>query len=91
LKRETDDVYREKDIQTKAGKKNVHKKTHTKDKDNANLGHVGGLVDVRSGPRTGVNHQVYNGKMGYHESIEEEIKTTKYLIEYMNNNKKTIK
>ena len=91
LKRETDKIYRGKDIQTKAGKKNAHKKKHTKDgADNKNVTKIGGLVDVRMGPRTGASHQVYNGKMAYHESIESEIEAMKYLIEYMDNNKKII-
>ncbi len=75
---------------------NAYKKTHTKDKSNANPTKPGGLAKLTtSGESKHINggkvsNQIENGKVSYYESINNEIDTVKYLIEYMNNNKNKI-
>lgn len=82
--------------QMNTGRENTYKKTHTKDKDNANPTKVGGLANMKT---TGDNKhvaggrtvdQVSNNRVQYYESIDSELEGIKYLIEYMNNNKKKI-
>lgn len=74
--------------QMRAGKENSFKKTHTKDNDNANPTKVGGNVKITSsGEHSKVSDQIENNRVQYYESIEDEIQSMRYLIEYMDNNK----
>lgn len=66
-----------------AGRENQFKKTHTKDKDNANPTGVGGIPKMNKGS---MKDKIMNNKEVYNESINNEIKEIKYLIEYMDNN-----
>lgn len=82
--------------QMKSGRENTYKKTHEKDKDNANPDKVGGLANFNTtgdgkhvaGGKT--TDQIENNRVQYYESIESEIEEMRYLIEYMNNNKQKI-
>lgn len=82
--------------QMNSGRENVYKKTHEKDKNNVNVDKVGGLAKFKttgdgkhvSGGKT--KDQINNNRVQYYESIESEIKSMRYLIEYMNNNKNKI-
>jgi len=75
--------------QMKAGRENTYKKTHTKDNDNANPTKVGGNVKMTSsGDHSKVSDQIDNNRVAYYESIDKELDGIKYLIEYMNKNKK---
>lgn len=77
--------------QMKVGRENVFKKTHTKDRDNANPTKVGGLAKMTSsGEHSKTSDQIENNRVQYYESIDIELNNIKYLIEYMNNNKKPI-
>ena len=71
----------------KKGGGNNFKDTHKKDRDNANPTAVGGIPDVR----TMVNgRHIVNNTVGYvKEEYEKEMSKMRYLIEYMDNNKKT--
>lgn len=64
---------------------NAYKDTHSKDKDNVNPTKVG-IPKIHKG---GVQRQIMTNKV-YYESIDTEIDSIRYLIEYMNNNKKQI-
>jgi hypothetical protein len=91
LKQEADAVDRPKRIimQTdgQGDKKggNAFKDTHTKDRDNANPTAVG-IPKIHKG---GVQRQIMTNKV-YYESIDTEIDDIRYLIEYMDNNKKQL-
>lgn len=62
---------------------NAFKNTHKKDNDNADPTRVR-IPKIKGGSR-----EIMSNKVTY-ESIEEEIEAARYLIEYMNNNKKNI-
>ena len=64
---------------------NFLKGTH-KDNDNSNLSDVGGLPSPHKGS---MRRQIMTGQMQY-ENIDKEIEAARYLIEYMNNNKKQL-
>jgi hypothetical protein len=68
-----------------AGRENQFIKKHTKDKDNANPTAVGGLPKINKG---NISRKIMSNKEVYNESINTEINKIKYLMEYMNNNKK---
>jgi hypothetical protein len=66
------------------GMDNQYKKTHTKDKYNANPTKIGGLAKLTSnGEHSKASDQVYNSRVQYYESIENEVKEIKRLIEYL--------
>ena len=89
LDQETKRVDAGKRIQMNAGKSNSFKKTHTKDRSNVNPTKIGGLAKITSdGEHSKTSDQIYNNRTTYYESLEKEIDSIKYLIEYMNNNKK---
>jgi hypothetical protein len=69
------------------GKKggNAYKDTHSKDRDNANPTGVG-MPKVHKGS---MRRQIMTNKVQY-ESINSEIDDIRYLIEYMDNNKKQL-
>jgi hypothetical protein len=73
------------DGQGKKAGGNAFKDTHTKDRDNADPTRVR-LPKVHKG---GVQRQIMTNKV-YYESIESEIDSIRYLIEYMNNNKQIL-
>ena len=91
LNKEIDAVDRPKRIvmQTdgQGGKKggNAYKDTHSKDKDNADPTRVR-IPKVHKGS---MQRQIMTNKVQY-ESIDSEIDSIRYLIEYMNNNNKKI-
>lgn len=85
IKKEQETDYTIKDEKRKGGLQNEFIKTHTKDKDNANPTEVGGVPLVTKG---NTFDKIMSGKDIYNENIEKEINEIKYLIEYMNNNKK---
>lgn len=91
LKQEADAVDRPKRIimQTdgQGGKSggNAFKDTHEKDRDNADPTRVR-MPKIHKG---GVQRQIMTNKV-YYESIESEIDGIRYLIEYMDNNKKQL-
>jgi len=62
---------------------NAFKDTHKKDNDNADP------TRVRIPKINGGSREIMSNKVTY-ESVEEEIEAARYLIEYMNNNKKNI-
>lgn len=62
---------------------NAFKDTHEKDNDNADPTRVR-MPKIKGGSR-----EIMSNKVTY-ESIEDEINAARYLIEYMNNNKKNI-
>jgi hypothetical protein len=64
-----------------AGRENEFIKTHDKDHDNANPTAVGGLPKINKG---NISRKIMSGKEVYNE----EIRQIRYLIEYMDNNKK---
>ena len=70
-----------------AGRENQFIKTHEKDRDNANSTAIGGLPKMTSGS---INKKIMTNKEVYNENLSKEISFIKYLIEYMNNNKKII-
>ena len=66
---------------------NNFKDTHKKDRDNANPTAVGGIPDVRTMAN---GRHIVNNTVGYvKEEYEKEMSKMRYLIEYMDNNKKT--
>jgi hypothetical protein len=72
-----------KEVGMKAGRENEFKKNHGKDKHNTNP------TGVRLPRFTGsVSKLISSNKPVYKESLDKEISKMKYLIEYMNNNKK---
>ena len=68
-----------------AGRENQFIKKHEKDRDNANPTAVGGIPKVNKG---NVKDKIMTNKEVYNEGITKEISEIRYLIEYMNNNKK---
>ena len=71
----------------KKGGGNNFKDTHEKDRDNANPTAVGGIPDVRTMAN---GRHIVNNTVGYvKEEYEKEMSKMRYLIEYMDNNKKT--
>jgi hypothetical protein len=70
-----------------AGRENQFIKTHEKDRDNANPTAIGGLPKMHKGS---INKKIMTNKEVYNENLSKEISFIKYLIEYMNNNKKII-
>ena len=85
LKTDRDAIYSVKKTGMDAGRENQFLKTHTKDKDNANPTAVGGLPKIGKGS---ISRKIMTNKEVYNESINEEINQIRYLMEYMNNNKK---
>jgi hypothetical protein len=69
------------------GIENAFIKNHTKDKDNANPTKVN-IAKPHKGKQS---DNIFNDRVVYAESIENELSKIKYLIEYMNNDKKIIK
>jgi len=66
---------------------NNFKATHKKDRDNANPTAVGGIPEVRTMAN---GRHIVNNTVGYvKEEYEKEMSKMRYLIEYMDNNKKT--
>ena len=86
LKTDRDSIHNEKKTRMDAGEENQFKKEHEKDRDNANPTGVS-LPSIHKGS---VNRQIMTNKVAYNESIEKQINSIKYLIEYMNNNKTKI-
>jgi len=68
-----------------AGRENQFIKTHKKKHDNANPTAVGGIPKIGKGS---VYRKIMQNKEVYNESINKEIEKIRYLIEYINNNKK---
>ena len=82
LTKERDAIYNVKKTKMDAGQENQFKKEHTKDRDNSNPTGLN-LPNMHKGS---MNRQIMSNKVTYNE----EIKTIKYLIEYMDNNKTKI-
>ena len=85
VKTAKDANHQQKKIGMDAGRENQFIKTHTKDKDNANPTSVGGVPKMSKGS---INRKIMSNKEVYNEGIQKEISEIRYLIEYMNNNKK---
>jgi len=68
-----------------AGRENQFIEKHEKDRDNANSTAVGGVPKVNKGS---IKDKIMTNKEVYNEGISKEISEIRYLIEYMNNNKK---
>jgi hypothetical protein len=85
IKKEQQIDYKIKDEKRKGGLENQFLKKHEKDRDNANPTQVGGVPLVTKGNTL---DKITSGNDIYNESVEKEINEIKYLIEYMNNNKK---
>lgn len=85
LKNDRNAIYSVKKTGMDAGRENQFLKTHKKDKDNANPTAVGGLPKINKG---NISRKIMSNKEVYNESINTEINQIRYLIEYMNNNKK---
>lgn len=68
-----------------AGRENQFIKNHEKDHDNANPTGIGGIPKVNKGS---MKDKIMTNKEVYNEEINKEISNIRYLIEYMNNNKK---
>jgi len=85
VKTAKDANHQQKEIGMKAGRENQFIKTHSKDKDNANPTAVGGVPKMTKGS---INRKIMSNKEVYNEGIQQEISEIRYLIEYMNNNKK---
>ena len=85
VKTAKDANYQQKKTGMDAGRENQFIKTHTKDKDNTNPTAVGGVPKMTKGS---INRKIMSNKEVYNEGIQQEISEIRYLIEYMNNNKK---
>jgi hypothetical protein len=85
LKTDRDAIYNKKKTGMNAGRENEFIKKHEKDKYNANPTAIGGLPKINKGS---ISRKIMQNKEVYNESINNEIKQIKYLMEYMNNNKK---
>jgi hypothetical protein len=81
LRKAIDNVKR---TRMKAGEENQYKKTHTKDRDNANPTNVN-KANVQTS-----SDEIMDNRTTYSESYENEIDKMRYLIEYMDNNKTKI-
>jgi hypothetical protein len=68
-----------------AGRENQFIKKHEKDRDNSNPTGVGGIPKINKGS---IKDKIMTNKEVYNEEITKEISEIRYLIEYMNNNKK---
>lgn len=68
-----------------AGRENQFIKKHKKDRDNANPTGVGGVPKLTNGS---ISDKIMTNKEVYNEEIAKEISEIRYLMEYMNNNKK---
>lgn len=86
IHKEQDADYRKKKVGMDAGRENQFIKKHEKDRDNANPTGVGGVPKMNKGS---VNRKIMTNKEVYNEGLTSEISEIKYLIEYMNNDKKT--
>lgn len=87
LKKDTTAIRSTKKIGMDTGRENQFLRSHEKDKDNANpTGANSGMVKIANGT---MYRKVMTGKEVYNESIQTEIAQIRYLMEYMNNNKKT--
>jgi hypothetical protein len=78
--------YNVKKVGMDAGRENQFIKKHDKDRDNANPTAVGGIPKMTKGS---IKDKIMTNKEVYNEEITKEISKIKYLMEYMNNNKKT--
>lgn len=86
LKKDRTAIHSTKKIGMDTGRENQFLRTHEKDKDNANpTGANSGMIKINKGT---MYRKVMSGKEVYNESINTEIAQIKYLMEYMNNNKK---
>ena len=85
VKTAKDANYQQKKTGMDAGRENQFIKRHEKDKDNANPTAVGGVPKMTKGS---INRKIMSNKEVYNEGIQKEISEIRYLIEYMNNNKK---
>jgi hypothetical protein len=85
LKTNRDSIHNVKKTGMDAGRENQFIKKHEKDRDNANPTAVGGIPKIGKGS---VHRKIMTGKEVYNESINKEIKQIRYLIEYIDNNKK---
>jgi hypothetical protein len=81
LKTDRDAIHGEKKIGMDTGRENQFLKTHEKDK-SKNPTNVGGLPKINKG---NVSRKIMSNKEVYNESVESEINSIIYLIEYMNN------
>lgn len=68
-----------------AGRENQFISKHKKDVDNANPTAVGGIPKMGKGS---IKNKIMTNTEVYNEGISKEITDIRYLIEYMNNNKK---
>lgn len=68
-----------------AGRENEFIKNHDKDHANANPTGIGGIPKINKG---NIKDKIMTNKEVYNENLYNEISQIKYLIEYMNNNKK---
>jgi hypothetical protein len=68
-----------------AGRENQFIEKHKKDRDNANSTAVGGVPKVNKGS---IKDKIMTNKEVYNENLTKQISEIKYLIEYMDNNKK---
>ena len=85
VKTNQDANYQKKKTGMDAGRENQFIKTHEKDKDNANPTTIGGMPKMNKGD---VSRKIMSNKEVYNEQISKEISSIRYLIEYMDNNKK---
>lgn len=76
----SDAIYNEKKSRMKAGEENQFKKTHTKDRDNADPTAIR-LPNIAKSS----NHEYIMANKTVYESINDELNSIRYLIEYMNN------
>lgn len=88
LKTNRDSIENVKKIGMDAGRENQFIRKHEKDRDNANPTAVGGNPQMQKGS---INRKIMSNKEVYNEGVEKEIKNIRYLIEYINNTKKTKK
>jgi hypothetical protein len=70
----------------KAGRENEFIRNHEKDTNNANPTGVGGVPKMTKGS---INRKISQNSEVYNENLTKEIKDMKYLIEYLDNNKKS--
>jgi len=85
ISKEQDADYHYKKVGMDAGRENQFIKTHEKDKDNANPTKVGGIPKINKGS---INRKIMTNKEVYNEALNKELASIRYLMKYMNNNKK---
>jgi len=68
-----------------AGRENQFIQTHEKDRDNANPTGAGGIPKMNKGK---ISRKIMSNQEVYNEEYDKQISKIRYLIEYMNNNKK---